>query len=107
MAAVSVRYRYRLRVGAKEAGAIDAVYDAWRTVWNRALGDWTGRWKAERHRVSYTEASKTLTARRKELDWLRAAPQNPQEQVLRDLYRSIGAFLDKTNPAARPQFKSA
>jgi len=35
----------------------------------------------------------------------RSQPQNPQGQVLGDLYRSIGAFLDKTNPAGRPQFK--
>jgi len=107
MATAQVRYRYRLRVGAKEAGALGAVYDACRTVRNRALGDWGERWKNEHHTVPYREASKALTARRKEFDWLRAQPQNPQEQVLWDLYRSIAAFLDKTNPAGRPQFKSA
>ena len=106
MTTTQVRYRYRLRVGATEAAALGAVYDACRTVWNRALGDWGERWKAEHHKVSYTEASKALTARRKASDWLRAQPQNPQEQVLRDLYRSIGAFFDKTNPAGRPRFKS-
>ena len=106
MATGQVRYRYRLRVGAKEAAALGAADDACRIVGNRALGDWGERWKAERHQVSYTEASKTLTARRKEFDWLRAQPQNPQEQVLWDLYRSIGAFFDKSNPAGRPRFKS-
>jgi putative transposase len=75
-------------------------------VWNRALGDWTDRWKAERHPVSYAEASKALTQRREAFDWLRAQPQDPQEQVGRDLYRAIGAFLDKANPAGRPKFKS-
>ena len=107
MATAQVRYRYRLRIGPKEAAALGAVYDACRTAWNRALGDWGDRWKTEHHTVSYQEASKALTASRKDFDWLRAQPQNPQEQVLRDLYCSIRAFLDKTNPAGRPQFKSA
>jgi len=68
MATVSVRYRYRSRMGAKEAGALGAVYDACRTAWNRALGDWGERWKNEHHKVSYTEVPEALTARRKELD---------------------------------------
>ena len=106
MSTSEARYNYRLRVSRADRADLKGVYDACRAVWNRALGDWTDRWQTGHHRVSYTEASKTLTARRKELDWLRAQPQNPEEQVLRDLYRSIGAFLDKKNPAGRPWFKS-
>jgi len=77
MATAQVRCRYRLRVGAKEAGALGAVCDAWRAVWNCALGGWGERWKNEHHTVPYREASKTLTARWKEFDWLGAQPQNP------------------------------
>lgn len=101
-----VRYRYRLRVGLTEALALHDVYDSCRTVWNRALGDWGDRWRAEHHTVGYPEASKALTARRGELDWLGAQPQNPQEQVLRDLYRAVSGFFDKKNPAGRPRFKA-
>ena len=101
-----VRYNYRLRVSDQDRRLLKDVYDACRTVWNRALGDWAERWTTEGHHVSYAEASKGLTARRKALDWLRAQPQNPQEQVLRDLYHSIGTFFDKTNPAGRPAFKA-
>ena len=106
MATAEVRYNYRLRVSGGDRAALMAVYDACRAVWNRALGDWTDRWQADHHKVSYAEASKALTARREALAWLGAQPQNPEEQVLRDLYRSIGAFFDKKNPAGRPRFKS-
>ena len=106
MPSQAVRYNYRLRVNRRELILLQGVFDACRAVWNRALGDWTDRWKAERHPVSYAEASEALTQRREAFDWLRAQPQNPQEQVGRDLYRAIGAFLDKANPAGRPKFKS-
>ena len=106
MVTTEVRYNYRLRVSDQDRRLLKGVYDACRTVWNRALGDWAERWTTEGHHVSYAEASKGLTARRKALDWLRAQPQNPQEQVLRDLYHSIGTFFDKTNPAGRPAFKA-
>jgi len=53
MATAQVRCRYWLRVGAKEAGALGAVCDAWRTVWNCALGDWGERWNNEHHTVPY------------------------------------------------------
>ncbi len=79
MTTAEVRYNYRLRVSDPDRRLLSDVYDACRTVWNRALGDRTDGWRNERHHVFYAEASKALTARRKALDWLRAQPQNPQE----------------------------
>jgi putative transposase len=46
-----------------------------------------------------------LTVWRSRIDWLRAVPVTPQQQILIDLGRSIRAFFDKKNPARRPKFK--
>ena len=49
--------------------------------------------------------SRELTDWRGRFDWLAAVPVTPQQQVLRDLDKSIRAFYDKDNPARRPRFK--
>jgi putative transposase len=105
MTTIEVRYNYRLRVGTNQQAKLTEVFDACRYVWNRSLGDWSDAWKNEQRIVRYRDADKALTARRKQLDWLRAQPSVPEQQVVRDLYKSIGAFFDKKNPAGRPSFK--
>ena len=105
MRQIEVRYRYRLRVSNTQANQLKEVFDSCRFVWNRALGDWTDAWKHEQRSVQYGEADRALTLRRKELDWLRGQPSVPEQQALRDLYRSIAAFFDKKNPTRRPTFK--
>ncbi len=107
MALVEARYRYRLRVSPDQASALQDVFDTCRFVWNQALGRWGDLWRHEGERVSYRDADKELTHWRGRFDWLAAQPCVPQQQVLRDLYRSISAFFDKANPAGRPRFKSA
>jgi len=49
--------------------------------------------------------SRELTDWRSRFDWLAAVPVTPQQQVLRDLDKSIRAFYDKNNPGRRPRFK--
>jgi putative transposase len=102
---VEVRYRYRLRVSNSQAGLLQAVFDACRFVWNQALGRWGDLWRQEQIALSYGAANKELTDWRSRFEWLAEQPSIPQQQVLRDLYRAIGAFFDKTNPAGRPSFK--
>ncbi len=106
MALVEARYRYRLRVSPAQGRALGAVFDTCRFVWNQALGRWGDLWRHEDLGFSYGDADKELTDWRGRYDWLAAQPCVPQQQVLRDLYRSISAFLDKANPAGRPRFKS-
>lgn len=100
-----VRYRYRLRVNDREAALLQDVFDVCRFVWNRALGDWSDRWRHDGTNVGYAAADKALTACRAELAWLAVQPSVPEQQVIKDLYRSISAFFDKSNPAGRPRFK--
>src|ERR1019366_7114857 len=105
MASHEARYRYRLRVNDQEAALLKDVFDVCRFVWNSALGDWTDLWKRDGTSVGYAAGDKALTARRADLEWLAAQPSVPEQQVLKDLYRSISAFFDKSNPAGRPKFK--
>ena len=102
---VEVRYRYRLRVGNSQAVLLQAVFDADRFVWNQTLGRWQDLWRQERISLSYAAADKELTDWRSRFEWLAEQPSVPQQQVLRDLYRAIAAFFDKTNPGGRPCFK--
>jgi putative transposase len=104
-ATVEVRYRYRLRVSNSQAALLQAVFDADRFVWNQALGRWQDLWREERISLSYAAADKELTDWRSRFEWLAEQPSVPQQQVLRDLYRAIAAFYDRTNPTGRPQFK--
>jgi putative transposase len=102
---VEVRYRYRLRVSKSQAALLQAVFDADRFVWNQALGRWQDLWRQERISLSYGAADKELTDWRSRFDWLAEQPSVPQQQVLRDLYRAIAAFHERTNPCGRPRFK--
>ena len=102
---VEVRYRYRLRVSTEQGRALQGVFDACRATWNQALGRWSSLWREEGLRLGYADADRELTDWRGRWGWLGAQPSVPEQQVLRDLYRAIAAFLDKTNPAARPHFK--
>ena len=102
---VQVRYRYRLRVNSSQVAQLQPVFDACRFVWNQALGRWRDLWRQERISLSYGAADKELTDWRSRFDWLSEQPSVPQQQVLRDLYQAITAFLDQTNPAGRPDFK--
>jgi putative transposase len=105
MAVVEVRYRYRLRLNAEQQRLLGGVFDACRFVWNQALGRWGDLWRHDGERLSYRDADRELTDWRGRYGWLAEQPCVPQQQVLRDLYRSISAFFDKSNPAGRPRFK--
>jgi putative transposase len=104
-ATVEVRYRYRLRVSKSQAALLQAVFDADRFVWNQALGRWQDLWRHEHISLSYAAADRELTDWRSRFGWLAEQPSVPQQQVLRDLYRAITAFYDRTNPTGRPTFK--
>jgi putative transposase len=104
-ATVDVRYRYRLRVSNSQGAVLQEVFDTCRFVWNQALGRWGDLWRQEQLSLSYGAADKELTDWRSRFEWLAKQPSVPQQQVLRDLYRAIAAFLDKSNPAGRPNFK--
>lgn len=106
MGSVEARYRYRLRVSADQERLLQAVFDACRAVWNQALGRWGDLWRHEDESLYYRDAGLELTDWRGRFEWLAAQPSVPQQQVLRDLYRAISAFFDKSNPAGRPRFKS-
>lgn len=106
MAVVEARYRYRVRTNAEQERLLGGVFDSCRAVWNTALGRWSDLWRHEGESLYYRDADKELTDWRGRFEWLAAQPCVPQQQVLRDLYRSIAAFFDKANPAGRPRFKS-
>ncbi|MGH7748238.1 MAG: helix-turn-helix domain-containing protein, partial [Candidatus Dormibacteria bacterium] len=97
MALVEARYRYRLRVSPTQGQALQGVFDTARFVWNTALGRWGDLWRHEDLSLSYSDADKELTDWRSRFEWLAAQPCVPQQQVLRDLYRSISAFFDRAN----------
>ena len=70
-------------------------------MWNTARGRWSDLWRYEGESLYYRDADKELTDWRGRFEWLGAQPSVPQQQVLRDLYRSIGAFLTRpTRPGA-------
>ncbi len=105
MPSQEVRYNSPLRVSPSQQRALKDVFDTCRFVWNKALADWIEAWKKNKTGIGFSQASRTLTKRRKELDWLKAIPSVSEQQILRDLYKSISAFFDKKNPAKRPSFK--
>ena len=105
MATHEARYRYRLRVSPSEALALKGVFDSCKFVWNQALGRWSDLWRHEHLSFSYKDMDAELTDWRSRFEWLAATPSVPQQQVLRDLSRSISAFFNKKNPAGRPCFK--
>jgi putative transposase len=105
MGNAEVRYNYRLRVSAAQARALQEVFDACRFVWNQALGRWTDLWREEAENLSYRDADRELTDWRSRFEWLAEQPSVPQQQVLRDLYRAIAAYFNKSNPAGRPDWK--
>ena len=105
MSTQEVRYNSPLRVSPSKQRALKEVFDTNRFVWNKVLADWIEAWKKNKTGIGFSQASRTLTKRRAELDWLKAIPSIPEQQVLRDLYKSISAFFDKKNPAKRPSFK--
>ena len=101
------RYRYRLRVRPDEALALKSVFDSCRFVWNQALGRWGDLWRREGLPLSYKDMDAELTDWRSRFEWLEASPSVPQQQVLRDLYKSISAFFDPLNPHGGPASRSA
>lgn len=105
MATTEVGCRYRLRVGRSQARRLQGVFDSCRFVWNQALGRWTELWREEGISLACAGADRELTDWRSRFEWLSEQPSVPQQQVLRDLYRSISAFFDRANPARRPRFK--
>jgi putative transposase len=105
-AMVDIRYRYRLQVSSAQEALLQEVFDSCRFVWNQALGRWGDLWRQERISLSYVAACKELTDWRSRFEWLAEQPSTPQQQVLRDLYRAIAAFFNKSNPVGRPRFKS-
>ena len=102
-----VRYNYRLRVSPPQDGLLQGVFDTNRFVWNQTLGRWRDLWSNEGLSYDYKEANKELTDWRSRFGWLAEQPSVSQQQVIRDLYKSIAAFFDKSNPASRPRFKRA
>jgi putative transposase len=106
MSEAEVRYRYKLRVNPRQAASLQAVVDASRFVWNQALGRWSDLWRHEGVSFGYRDADRELTDWRGRFEWLNAQPSVTQQQVLRDLYRAVSAFFDKSNAAGRPRFKS-
>ena len=100
-----VRYSYRLRVSSTQADLFQAVFDTNRFVWNQTLGRWADEWRYESLSYSYGDACGELTDWRSRFEWLDVQPSVPQQQVIRDLYKSISAFFNKSNPAGRPRFK--
>jgi putative transposase len=106
MSEAEVRYRYKLRVSPRQAASLQAVFDASRFVWNQALGRWSDLWRHEGLSFAYGDANRELTDWRARFEWLAAQPSVTQQQVMRDLYRAVSAFFDRSNPAGRPRFKS-
>jgi putative transposase len=102
---VEARYRYRLRVSNSQAVLLHGVFDSCRFVWNQTLGRWQDLWRYERIMMSYGAADKELTDWRSRFEWLAEQASVPQQQVIRDIYRSISAFFATTSPAGRPRFK--
>ena len=102
-----VRYNYRLRVSPAQDGLLQGVFDTNRFVWNQTLGRWRDLWSNEGLSYDYKIANKELTDWRSRFGWLAEQPSVPQQQVIRDLYKSIAAFFNKSNPACRPRFKRA
>jgi len=105
MARMEARFNYRLRVNRQQACARQQVFDSTRFVWSHTLGRWSDLWRHEGERLDAGAADKEPTDLRARFDWLAAQPSVPQRQVIRDLHKAIGAFLDNTNPAGRPRFK--
>ena len=89
MSTQEVRYNSPLRVSPSKQRALKEVFDTNRFVWNKALADWIEAWKLNKVSIRYAKADKALGKRREELDWLKAIPSIPEQQILHDLYKSI------------------
>jgi|GEM_PF-5117097 len=106
MTAHEARYRYRLRVNTREGEVLKGVFDSCRFVWNQALGRWSDLWRYEGISLHLAGADKELTDWRSRFEWLAEQPSVPEQQVLRDLFASVSAFFDKSNPPDDPTSRS-
>lgn len=96
----TVRYAYRLRVGARAELTLNSEWNRCRWLWNEAVHQWRTYRKP-----TLCKLSKLLTEARSQNQWLREGAQNPQQQMLRTYAKSLTqSFTVKGR--GRPKLKS-
>ncbi len=96
----TVRYNYRLRPGSRARQALIADWHRTRFLWNDAVAKMRNG-----EDVSFKTLSASLTAKRAELDWLKAGAQVTQQQELRTFAQALTHSF-KVKGRRRPRFKS-
>lgn len=96
----TVRYTYRVRPGANAVSALMNEWHMTRFLWNESVT----RMKAG-ETVSFAALGKMLTAKRAELDWLRAGSQNAQQMMLRTFSQTYQHSF-KVKGRGKPQYKA-
>jgi putative transposase len=77
-----------------------------RFVWNLAVEQQSWWWPGRSSPPGSAERQRQLAEARAAEPWLREGSSSVQQQALRDFDRAMAAFLDPSNPAKRPRFRS-
>jgi putative transposase len=99
-------YRFRMRPTKVQEQYLNRLAGARRWVWNWALARWKETFETTGKSISLKQLSVELTALKEkpETAWLKEADSQALQQVLKDLHRAFGNFLEKR--ARYPRFKS-
>lgn len=96
----TVRYTYRVRLGVNAVSALMNEWHLTRFLWNESVT----RMKAG-ETVSFAVLGKMLTAKRAELEWLRAGSQNAQQMMLRTFSQTYQHSF-KVKGRGKPKYKA-
>ena len=99
-------YKCRAYPTPEQASVLNRTFGCVRVVWNRTLAWRQARYRDERARTSYTQASAYLTAMKAsgELSWLSEVSSVPLQQALRHQQAAFAGFF--AGRARYPRYKS-
>lgn len=99
-------YKFRFYPTPEQESLLAQTFGCVRVVWNHVLAERQRRWQQEGLNTSQNEASKLLTAlkREPEFEWLNDVSSVPLQQTLRHQDKAFSRFFSKKG--GYPKFKS-
>ena len=97
-------YKFRIYPKPEVAELLVKWFGCSRYIWNWGLDRKTQYYKNTGKSLSYLQLAKELTLLKKEQTWLKEAPSQPLQQVLKQLETAFARFFEKKS--AYPKFKS-
>jgi putative transposase len=97
-------FKYRLYPNRSQAGALGAMLETHRRLYNDALAERKGVYEAEQRTVTYGEQSGKLKEARKTNEFLAATNFSSTQATLRRLDRAFKAFFRRIKSGETPGY---